>query len=302
MRTRLLATTLTAVLLLTGCSGGDDPEGGSGEPSGEAAAPTEAEYDEAHDIYHDLADDLDAAGAAAAEFQAAVKKARDRDPEGFADSPAVAAAFEEQAAAVADREAALAELAGHPAMADEELAAAYEEFATRYAEAMAYQDGYNDSYPVFLASQDVCQAVFGSGPEDASSFGSYAKEWLRMQRAAATACQETTSELAGSGNEDVVALAERWDQVIEERLAAIERFAQRKLSGDQALKLVEKANNAFLEDYERLSGFSDRLGELMPIDAYEAMDPIFEDRLGETDEPSDEPSDESSDEAGEDAE
>jgi hypothetical protein len=295
MRSRALATMLT-VLLLTACSGGgEEPEASPEGSSAGAGTPTEAEYAEAHELYHDLADVLDQAGDAAATFQATVKKAHDKDPEGFRDSPAVAAAVEEQEAAVATREAALTELAEHPAMADEELAAAYEKFRTGYAEAIAYQDGYNDSYPAFLTSGDVCTRVFESGPEDAPSFTAYAREWLRLQEKASAPCLEATDELAGSGNEDVVAVADRWGQLIDERTAAIRRMSQGKLSSDKTLSAVKKANNAFIEDYDRLTDFSKRLGELYPIDEYDAIDPIFEDRLGASADPSDGPSDDTSD-------
>lgn len=299
MRSRVLAATLT-VLVLTACSdGGDDQDGGSGGSS----TPTEAEYAEAHDLYHDLATVLDDASAAAADFQSTVQKASEQDPEGFRDSPEVATAIEEQQAAVEEREAALTELAEHPAMADEELAAAYEEFTTQYAEATAYQDGFNDSYPAFLVSNDVCPAVFESGPQGAVSYQAYARAWLRAQQKASKPCLAINDELSESANEDLAAVADRWGQLVQQRLTAINAMALGGAGSDETLRAVKKANDTFVKDYGRLSKFSKVLGELYPNEEYDAIDVIFEERLGEDDEsseaPSEEPSEESSEESSE---
>lgn len=294
MRSRVLAATLT-VLVLSACSGGgDESEGGSGGSS----APTEVEYAEAHDLYHDLATVLDDASAAAADFQSTVQKASEQDPEGFRDSPEVATAIEEQQAAVEEREAALTELAEHPAMGDEELAAAYEDFRTQYAEATAYQDGFNDSYPAFLVSNDVCTAVFESGPQGAPTYQAYARAWLRSQQKASKPCLKVNEELSESTNEDIAAVAQRWGQLVQQRLTAINAMALGSAGSDETLRAVKKANDSFVKDYGKLSKFSDVLGELYPDEAYDAIDTIFEDRLGEDAEPSDGESDGESDGAG----
>lgn len=114
-----LTVLVVAGLLLSGCGGESEAEpdaapsspsssDSSGSPTAESEPEvTTADYEDAHTIYHDLSASLNAAGDAAAAFQDAVKKAADKDPAGFRDSPRVAAAVATQAEAVATREAAV---------------------------------------------------------------------------------------------------------------------------------------------------------------------------------------------------
>ena len=51
----------------------------------------------------------------------------------------------------------------------------------------------------------------------------------------------------------------------------------------QAGKRLKKVNDSMLKVYERTATFSDTLGTLMPNAEYDAVDPVFKDRVGELD-------------------
>jgi hypothetical protein len=298
-RTRILPTALVALALaLSACSdgkvggepvGSDRPElstpSMSPKPSVSvpASEPTTAEYEEAHALYHALSDVLNDANHEAGDYQAAVRKARDRDPAGFPDSPKVTKAVAALQAATTARDAALAELTEHPAMADEELAAAYQAFTTGYAEAVTYQDGFNDSYPLFLEVGDVCAKVFEVRVPARGSSVAYAEAWLAEHATVAAPCLELSTGLASSANEDMVRVSELYQRLIEQREAAFIGVRDLTMGPDQSVAALEKANKRFLRDYEKTTKFSDRLGELVPLDLYDAVDPIFKDRVGELD-------------------
>ncbi len=272
---------------LTGCSGGGDqsdsgPEGSPGATTSAPPRPTDAEYDEAYALYHGLAGVLNETNKRSSAYQDLVRKAWQQDPEGFRKAPRVIKAVRKQRAAAADRDAALAALAAQPAMADAELGAAYQTFATQYAAAAAYQDGFDDSFPLFLAVGTQCQQIFGVEATEAESFEAYATTWLERHREASAPCLKQGAGLASSGNEDVARLPARYARLVEERKAAVVGLRDQTATAQQSLKALAKADKRFTRDYARLTRFSERLAELVPVAAYEAVDPIFEDRVGET--------------------
>lgn len=303
-RKRSLTTLVLAAVLLAGCGGGgggdDEPATvGFGDPSGDAGgageeaaeespsaepSPTTADYEEAHVMYHDLATVLDGAARAAADFQDGVKKAEEADPRGFRKDPAAAiqSLVAAQEAQVATRDAAVQELADHPAMADPELGAAYDAFAEKYAVAMAYQDGFNDSYATFLATNDRCSAVLTKTRDVRGlTVEIYAENWLYVHKRAAAPCLDGAAELATSANEDLARIGTNYTDWIERRVATMRLVRDGKATTKKAGKRLKKVNDAMLKTYERAAKFSDTLGALMPNAEYDAVDVVFKDRVGE---------------------
>lgn len=284
MRKPSLTVLVIAGALLAGCGGGSEADPEADPTSTAAPSPTTADFEEAHALYHDLGTVLDDAAQGAADFQAAVLKAWKKDPKRFGKDPEAATrtAIEEQQGVVAAREAALTELAEHPAMADEELAASYQTFHEQYDVAMDYQDGYHDSYPVLLVTNDACAAVqemrdvIGLTPE------MYAENWLREHGEVAAPCRAGAARLASSTNEDVVALATAYTTWMDDREAPLELVRKGKLTIKQASARLQKANDAMDAAVNEHAGFSDTLAELMPTEEYAAVDTVFEDRVGET--------------------
>lgn len=299
MRSPRLAAVLTVLALtaLGACSDGETGSDAAPDPteqsaSPEAAEPTTEEYDEAHDLYHALADTLDEASQAAVAFQDAVKKAGEEDPKGFRESAAVADAVAQQEAAVTERDAAVAELGDQPAMADEELAAAYRAFADKYAVAMAYQDGFNDSFPAFLATNDACTAVLSAPEPKASALepARWAKQWLAIAKRYAEPCLAGAAELAESTNEDVVAVGGLYEQWIADRADLVARFGAGEVSMKAFPKELKKVNDGFTTAFGETATFSETLGTLFPNAEYDAVDVVFEDRVGESEAPDASPS------------
>lgn len=309
MRSPARAAVLTVLLLgaLSACSDGKVDADSASEPSVET--PTDASTDatpeptteatadaaaveEAHALYHALADELDAASQGAADFQTAVKAASEKDPQGFRESSKVARAVEAQQAVVAERDAAVAALGEHPAMADEELAASYQAFAERYAVAMAYQDGFNDSYPAFLATNDDCVAVLGAKEPAVSPLepAKWARQWQAIERPLARRCLKGAEEIGASTNEDMAKVGGLYERWMADRADLVERFGAGKVSMKAFPKQLKKVNDRFTSAFGRTAAFSETLGELYPTAEYDAVDVVFEDLLGEEDPGSGSPS------------
>lgn len=301
MRSQPLAAALTVLLLtaLGACSDGEtseatsDPTEQTGQTeSTEAAPPTPEEYAEAHDLYHALADTLDEANQSAVDFQAAAKKASEKDPQGFRDSAALTDAVAQQEAAVADRDAAVAALGDQPAMADEELATAYQTFADKYAVAMAYQDGFNDSFPAFLATNDACTAMLGAPQPKASLLDQvkWATQWVAIEKEYAEPCLSAAAELEGSTNEDMVAVGGLYEQWVADRADLGARLRAGEMTMPQFPKRLKKVNDGFTTAFAETATFSETLGTLFPNAEYDAIDVVFEDRVGESEAPDASPS------------
>lgn len=167
-------------------------------------------------------------------------------------------------------------------MADEELASSYGVFTERYAAAMAYQDGFNDSYAAFLATNDACGAVLDMKEVQAPTIKAYAERWLAQHEKVAAPCLAGAEELATSTNEDLVAVGAVYAAWIDDRIAAMTLALDGKAAPQQAISRLKKANKTMLRTYEATATFSETLAELMPTDEYDAVDVVFKDRVGES--------------------
>ena len=290
MRARIAAGVLALGLVgtaLTACSGGggDDADSGPGStPSVTASAPpraSAAEYAEAQTLYRGLADVLNQTNKRSATYQDVVRNAWEDDPQGFRKAPRVVKAVRQQRDVAAKRDAALAALAAHPAMVDEELSAAYQAFQTQYAAAAAYQDGFDRSFPLFLAVGTACQRIFGVEVTAPAAFTAYAGTWLERHQEAAAPCLKLSAGLAESENEDLARLSDRYARLVAQRRKAVVRLRDGASTPRQALKAITKANRDFARDYARLTQFSERLAALVPTSAYAAIAPILDDRVAE---------------------
>lgn len=290
MRARVAASALALGLVgsaLTACSGGggDDADSGPGAtPSAtQSAAPraTAAEYAEAQTLYGGLAGVLNETNRRSATYQDVVRNAWEDDPQGFRKAPRIVKAVRQQRDVAAKRDAAFAALAAHPAMVDEELAAAYQAFQTQYASAAAYQDGFDDAFPLFLAVGTACQRIFGVEVTAPAAFEAYAGTWLERHEEAAAPCLKLSAGLAESENEDMAKLSDRYARLVAQRRKAVVRLRDGASTPRQALKAITKANRSFTRDYARLTRFSERLAALVPVAAYEAIAPILDGRVAE---------------------
>ncbi|MEI5672234.1 MULTISPECIES: hypothetical protein [unclassified Nocardioides] len=278
---RALGALVALVLLLTACTG-DDGDGDPGErPDTAPTGPTTAQYDEAQTLFHDLAGVLDETNTRAVAYQARVRTAWENDPDGFRKRPKVVRAVKQQAAVAARRDAALAALAEQPAVVgDEELGTAYRAFVEGYAAVSAYQDGFNGSYPVFLAAGDACQSLVGVQPPAGASYSETGAAWLEAHEEAAAPCLRLSAKLRSSTNTDVARLPRLYRRLVSDRNAAIERLRDGDTDLAGAMKTLGRVDRAFTRDYARATRFDARIATLVPDDLYQAVDVVFEERVG----------------------
>lgn len=277
---RPLAVALVVLaLLLTACTGGGDDDPGEG-PEAAPTGPTTAQYDEARTLFHDLAGVLDETNTSSTAYQARVRTAWENDPDGFRKRPKVIRAVKQQRGVAARRDAALAALAEHPAVVgDEELETAYRAFVEGYAAVAAYQDGFNDSYPVFLAAGDACQGLAGVQPPAGASYSETGEAWLEAHERAAAPCLRLSAKLRSSTNTDVARLPRLYRRLVADRDAAIERLRDGDTDLAGAMKALGRLDRAFTRDYARATRFDAQIAALVPDDRYQAVDVVLEERV-----------------------
>ncbi len=273
--THAAAGVLLASVLLTGCGGGSDADSPPKKPD----PLTEADWTAAHKNYHQVGESFDAALSGAIDYQAAVRKVHDKSPAGVLTDPSVAAALEAQQELAATRDEEIAGLGDEPAMSDPELKKAYETFTTAAEEMTTFQDGYNESMPVFLRSLDLCPDIFSIEIPKGQVFvtpDAYSNLWIKKHNKAAAPCLKLLDELDDSRNYRITEYAENWRKVIDQRNDLTADLGAGKAGFDQTLARLTRVNNAFTKRSGQLTQFSDELAKVSAVEEYQALDPIFE--------------------------
>ena len=78
----------------------------------------------------------------------------------------------------------------------------------------------------------------------------------------------------GGGREAGERGGELYQRLVDRRTAAVIGLRDLTTNAEQAVAALKRANDRFLAAYERTTKFSERLSELVPIDLYDAVDPI----------------------------
>ena len=290
-RRRLLptATTVLAVALaasLSGCDGGK----GSGEPGAgptssratTSSAPTRDDLEAMHDDLHEVGTLIDEAAKGAADYQALVRSEYDKNPTGIFRDAKVDRALVAQEALQQERNDAIVALGESPALDDPEIGAAYDDFRKAGEKMFTFQDGYNHSMTFLVRSLDVCPRIFHvdvKTDEFAGIPGYYASQWVEEHQRLAKPCVTLTNNLARSDNYRVAAYAENMQWVIRKREEAVSAQGS-GLSPHRSFLRLKKANETFLKRNARLLDFSGELKRISAIDEYQALDDVFEQRLG----------------------
>lgn len=283
---RVLPST-AAVLLLSvlasGCGGHSDPGSepeASGSPTG---APSEEEWTAAHTAYHDLGETYDAAGSGSSDYQALVREVNDTSPADLLGNPKLAAALEEQEALAAERDEQTEAFGEQAALRDPELKEAFDTFAAASEEMNTFQDGYNESMPVFLRSLGVCTKIFSVDVKEDELIaipGVFAELWIKAHNKAAAPCLSLLDDLDQSRNYRIREYAANFRKVIDQRNDLMTDQGEGRIGLDQTVDRLERINKAFTKRNGRLTNFSEELGKLSSADEFQALDTIFEERLG----------------------
>ena len=224
-----------------------------------------------------------------------MRKVHDKSPAGVLTDPSVEAALADQQELAATRDEEIARLGDEPAMSDPELKKAYDAFTTASEEMTTFQDGYNESMPVFLRSLDLCPDIFSIEIPEAQVIvtpDAYSKLWIKKHNKAAAPCLELLDELDDSRNYRITEYAENWRKVIDQRNDLTADLGAGKAGFDQTLARLTRVNNAFTKRSGKLTQFSDELAKVSAVEEYQALDPIFEKNVAtpESESPSTSPS------------
>jgi hypothetical protein len=203
-----------------------------------------------------------------------------KNPASVLTDPDVTDALTEQQALADKRDQATADLGEQAAMRDPDLEAAYEKFATAAQKMTDFQDAFNESFPTYLRSLDVCAKIFEIKPDVGLLPSTYAKSWLAEHAKAAAPCLKILADLDGSENYQLRKYAANFHRVIDQRTDTMTALRDGDATLAQTSARLERVNEAFTKRNRALTDFNAEMAELNAADEYAAIDDVFEQKLG----------------------